>query len=410
MGKGGKPSLTTASINNIDPIKMAEMKSHQRIVSASNSLGSSANWNTAWDQLQKDSLTNSHAAVYANELRNNEQSSWKRAFNNSSSFVHSMDETTRTNFKAAVSGGFKSIVSGSGGGSIMVVGSDGESVDFKVSEDTARAFARDQSRVRSEAIRDTFQDAQGLDYLTKMSKQIGATEAYSYLNDARELKNSSTSTGINIMTGFIEDYAINRYGSNSVENITAAQNALHDMVTNQGAAGKQNFDDHVNSYLRRQEYVGNTTAAVHQAMRTNKAMVDGQDILKGAVNQAAGNAAGATSGVTGESIAAPPDNPNPLRDVDGSRTQQDADTLRGLNRREEAGKGRIQTTAGGMAKEGVGNTFQGVVDSQGIRPTDEGGYFDPVTGVNAPKPTVVEGATVPDPGPVPKGAPSTLKK
>jgi hypothetical protein len=179
------------------------------------------------------------------------------------------------------------------------------------------------------------------------------------------------------------------------------------MVTNQGTQGKQNFNDITSSYLSNQGFFSNTTSSVHSAMRTNKAMVQGQDILRGAVNQAASNAAGATSSVTGDSLV-PPDNLNQLNGVDGSRTQQDADTLQRLNRREEAGKGRIQTTATGMAKEGIGNTFAGLVDSQGMRLTDQGGYFDSATGVNAPKATIAEGVTVPDPGPVPRDASSTI--
>ena len=105
-----------------------------------------------------------------------------------------------------------------------------------------------------------------------------------------------------------------------------------------------------------------------------------------------------------------PNNSTQLREPNGTRIQQDADTLHNLNRREEAGKGRVQTTATGITKEGVGKTFKGLVDSQGMRPTDDDGYFNTFTGVNAPKPTVSEGVTVPKPGPIPKDAPSTIKK
>ncbi|HIP39320.1 MAG TPA: hypothetical protein EYG88_08090 [Desulfocapsa sulfexigens] len=397
----GQYTLTRATVNNIDPVRLAEMKSHQSIVSASNSLGSSKNWNNMWQQLQKSGLTDSHAQTYANQLSNSTASNWSRSFKEGSSFVHSMDETTRKSFDATVSAGFKEIIGGAGSGKITVVGVNGEKSTFNVSEATDRAFSRNQQRVRSEAIRDTFGDSQGLDYMTNMSKQIGASEAYTYLNDARETRGSSTSYGIDIMTGLVSSYAINRYGSDSPENIRAAINALNDMVTNQGVQGKQNFNDIASSYLSNQGFFSSTTQSVHSAMRANKAMVQGQDIAKEAVNQAAKNAAHATSGITGDSVVAPPDNPNPpLQEVDGSRTQQDADTLRRLNRREEAGKGRIQTTATGMAKELIGKTTTGVVDSQGMRLTDEG-FFDPRIEVSNPQdlPPVV---------PVPRDASSTI--
>ncbi|MFP7756458.1 hypothetical protein ACLG6S_17710 [Thermodesulfobacteriota bacterium B35] len=284
----------------------------------------------------------------------------------------------------------------------MVVGNDGEKVSFNVSEDTARAFARDQARVRSDALEKTLRNSQDLDYMTRMAKQIGASEAYSFLRDAKELKSSSTSTGIDIMTGFIEDYAVGRYGSNSVENITAAQKALHDMVTNQGEPGKRNFDDLVNAYLRRQRYTGSTTSAVHQAMNATRAQVEGQDILKAAVDQASSRAAGRTAGINQGSFSAPKSDQT-MREPDGKKVIHDANHLRTVNRNEEAGHGRIQTTAAGMAKEGVGKVFQGgLVDSQGIRPTDEG-YFDEI-------PTPVDGLEMPETGPIPKDGRSTLGK
>ena len=401
VGSGGQHSLTRATVNNIDPVKMAEMKSHQSIVSASNSLGSSSNWSNLQQQLQKSGLTDSHAQTYANRLSNSTASSWSRSFKNDSSFVHTMDQATRTQFQAAVDGGFKNIGL-SGRGQITVVGQDNEKVSFNVSENTARAFSSNQQSVRSEAIQDTFGDSQGLEYMTNMSKQIGASEAYSYLNDARETKGSSTSYGIDVMTGLVGSYAVNRYGSDSPENIRSSINALNDMVTNQGTQGKQNFNDIASSYLSNQGFFGNTTSSVHSSMRTNRAMVQGQDILKGAVNQAAGNAAGATSSVTAGSVSAPLDSPNPSLDkVDGSKTLHDANMLRDQNRREEAGKGRIQTTAPGMIKEGIGNTTTGVVDSQGDRLTTDG-YFD------EPKFTYAKGVNVKSAGPIPKDAPSTI--
>ena len=401
VGKGGQHTLTRAMVNNIDPVKMTEMKSHQNIVSASNSLGSSSNWTNLQQQLQKSGLTNSHAQTYANQLSNSTASNWSRSFKDSSSFVHGMDETTRKDFNAAISAGFREIVGGSGSGKITVVGSDNERVDFKVSEATDRAFSRNQQRVRSEAIQDTFGDSQGLDYMTNMSKQIGASEAYTYLNDARETRGSSISYGIDAMTGLVQSYAVNRYGSDSPENIRSSINALNDMVTNQGAQGKQNFSDIANSYLSGQGYFSNTTSSVHSAMHANRAMVQGQDILKGAVNQAAGNASGATSGITPGSVAAPSDSPNPpLQEVDGSRTLHDAGMLHDQNRREEAGKGHVQTTATGMAKELIGKTTTGVVDSQGMRTTDEG-FFDPRIEVSNPQ-------DLPPISSVPKDASSTI--
>ena len=63
-----------------------------------------------------------------------------------------------------------------------------------------------------------------------------------------------------------------------------------------------------------------------------------------------------------------------MQEPDGRGTITDADHLRNVNRHEESGQGRIRTNAKGMATEGIGKVFDGVVDSQGDRPTSEG-YF-----------------------------------
>ena len=404
----GNFQTTQAVVNGLNPVTVGAMAQHQKIVSASNSLGSSKNWNIAWDQIQKDSMTSSEARAFSNRLDNALRSNWKRAFSDKSSFVHSMDENTRTAFQSSIGAGFKKIFSANG--QITVIGEDSESVSFNVSEDTTRAFLRDQARVRSESLSQTLNNSQGLDYMAKMAKQIGASEAYTYLNDARELKTSTESYGADLTTALVRNYAMERYGSESPENIRRTIADFNHYLTRQGSQGVENMHEIINGFVSGKGYGwGNTTNQVHEAMRTTREQVQGQDILKKATNQAAGTAAENTSVITSESFSFP-DNSTQLHEPHGTRIQQDADTLHNLNRREEAGKGRIQTTATGMAKEGVGTTFKGLVDSQGMRPTDDDGYFDTFTGVNAPKPTVSEGVSVPKPGPIPKDAPSTIKK
>ncbi len=44
--------------------------------------------------------------------------------------------------------------------------------------------------------------------MTNMAKQIGATEAYSYLNDAREMRSSTESYGADLTTALVRNYAI----------------------------------------------------------------------------------------------------------------------------------------------------------------------------------------------------------
>ena len=75
----------------------------------------------------------------------------------------------------------------------------------------------------------------------------------------------------------------------------------------------------------------------------------------------------------------------PMREPNGKQTVSDADSLRSVSRYEESGKGRIRTSAKGMAAEGVGKVFKGVVDSEGKRPTSEGFFTAPAEPISGPE-------------------------
>jgi len=112
---------------------------------------------------------------YSDTLNN--AHSWKQALNDQSSFIHSLDEIQRTQLQGMLGAGGR--VTGASlvaNGQLSVVGGDGERVSFNISEDTAKAFSRDEAKVRSEAVAHTFSNGRGLDYLANVAKRIGATE------------------------------------------------------------------------------------------------------------------------------------------------------------------------------------------------------------------------------------------
>ncbi|NCC36943.1 MAG: hypothetical protein EOM24_33770 [Chloroflexia bacterium] len=147
------------------------MAVRQKVVSAAHSLGSDSNWGMLWQQVQRDSLAGGVNRSYADTLNNSLSSNWRRAFNDQSSFMHSLDEIQRTQLQSALGAGGKIIGASLGAsGQLTVIGGDGERVSFNVSEDTAKAFARDEARVRSEAVAQTFSDGRGLDYLANVAK------------------------------------------------------------------------------------------------------------------------------------------------------------------------------------------------------------------------------------------------
>ena len=391
----GNQTLTYGQVNGMSPISLGQSLQNQLIGSASNSLGGSSNWNMMTRQLQKDSLTRASAQSYSERLDNSMRSNWQRSFNDSSSFMHSMDQTTRTSFQAMIGGGFKKIIGGNG--QVTVIGNDNESVSFNVSEQTNQAFARDQARVRAESIQDTFTGSKGIDYLTDISKQIGASESYSFLEDARQIEAATQSYGANIQTAFIRDFAINNFGDESPANVRKTMSRLAYMAQDDPTT----LNGMIEGFVSGNGYGwGRTSSQVSSAINAIKNRTHDDTIIKGAVDHATDTAGQKSSGVNQETLTLP--DQKSLQEPDQNTVRNKVDSLRSRNRYEESpSDGRIRTSATGMATEGVGKVFKGLVDSQGNRLTDEGAfnYVQPVE-----NPYGVGG----DIKPIPKDTPSTL--
>ena len=98
----GNFQTTQAVVNGLNPVTVGAMAQHQKIVSASNSLGSSKTWQQVMDTAKRASLTSSEAHGFTSRLDNAMRENWRRAINDKSSFAHSMSEETRTQFSATV--------------------------------------------------------------------------------------------------------------------------------------------------------------------------------------------------------------------------------------------------------------------------------------------------------------------
>jgi conjugal transfer mating pair stabilization protein TraG len=363
-------------------------------------MGTDTNWNTAWQQIQKDSLSSSEAQSFSNTLNNRITENWKRAIHDQSSFVHTMDQNTQNAFNTAMGARFDKILSVSGSGTITVAGKDGEKVDFNISEDTARAFARDQVRVRAEAFRETLQDSSSLDYATQLAKKIGASEAYSFLRDAKHIESATESYGADLTTALVRNYARERYGDESPENIRRTISDFNEFLTQQGSQGVTNMHDIVQGFVSGGGFGWGTTADdVHSTIYLTRGRIqEGMADQSGRVNQAAVTADTLTSGIRQDSFATPKSD-SMMSEPTGEMAMRGADRVRQFNSVEESGEGRIRTTAAGMASEATGSVFKGLVDSQPDRLDNESVYYT--------TPDVAEAVTLPEPGPV-QGGYSTL--
>ena len=370
----GARTTTQASVHGLDPVKVGAMAVQQKVAGAAKTLGSDSNWGMLWQQVQRDSLSGGTNQSYSDTLNNALRTSWKRSFNDQSSFMHTLDEATRTEIQSQLGvGNIKGFRMGANG-QLSVVGTDGEVANFSVSEDTAKAFSRDEAKVRSEAVAQTFSNGRGLDYLANVAKRIGATEAYSVIDEARSISRSQESYGADLTTALVKNYARERYGEESPETIRKTISDFNSYVTQHGAAGVNNMRDIVSGFVSGHGYGwGSTHSEVQGTIHSTRNRIHDQGLMKSYVDQSAGSVRSNTAGITEGSIQLP-ESPLPLQKPDGTRTITDADNLRSVNRHEESGQGRIRTDMKGMATEGIGKVFKGVVDSQGNRPTSEG-YF-----------------------------------
>ncbi len=351
VDNSGNRNLTNATVNGLDPVRIGGMAQQQRVVAASNSLGKSDTWQQAMDATKRASLTSSEASEFATRLDNATRENWQRAMNDKSSFVNTMDENIRTQFSNAVRAGFKNIVSG--GGQLAVIGQNDEKVIFSVSEETTRAFENSAAHVRSESLQQTLQDSKSLNYMTKLAKQIGATEAYSFLNDARDIRGASESYGADLTTAMVRNYATELYGSESPENIRRTINDFNQFTTQQGSQGVENMNSIINGFLSGHGYGwGSTSDAVSNTISSTRGQVQDFDFKRN-TSLAASVAGSKTYKVNDANLTTP--NPTvPLDNPNAESTMDSAGDIRNRNRVEEAGNGSIHTTGKDLMKDIAG--------------------------------------------------------
>ncbi|MCL2791225.1 MAG: conjugal transfer protein TraG N-terminal domain-containing protein [Desulfobulbus sp.] len=299
VDNAGVRTTTQASVHGLDPVKVGAMAVQQKVAGAARTLGSDSTWGMLWQQVQRDSLAGGSSRSYADTLNNALSSSWKRAFNDQSGFMHTLDETQRTQIKGMLGiGGSIENASIGADGQLSVVGSNGESVSFKVTEGTMKAFARDEARVRSEAVAQTFSEGKGLDYLANVAKRIGATEASSIIDEARSISRSQESYGADLTTALVKNYARERYGEETPETIRRTISDFNSSITQQGAAGVNNMRDIVSGFVSGKGYGwGSTGAEVRGAMDKVRNQIHDQKVMQGFVDQRAGSVRANTAGI-----------------------------------------------------------------------------------------------------------------
>ncbi|NTW88176.1 MAG: conjugal transfer protein TraG, partial [Desulfobulbaceae bacterium] len=255
-GHGGT-NLTSASINGMSPMALAEQNAHINTQKASHALGTNESWDKMKSQLQTDGHTSAESRAYSDKLVNVAGSEWGRVLNDKSSFVNKLTQGQQEQIQAYGSGGAGlniGIKAESGGRYTMTAtGDEGKVLSFSVDESTANSIKEAESKIRERAITETFGDSKGLQFATNLASRIGATEAASYMKEASNMTRTTETTGADATTAFVGWYASDRYGSDSPENIDKAGAALNHMATG-GSAGMNQLQSHQQRFLKSGNY------------------------------------------------------------------------------------------------------------------------------------------------------------
>jgi conjugal transfer mating pair stabilization protein TraG len=255
-GHGGT-NLTSASINGMSPMALAEQNAHINTEKAAHALGTNESWDKMRSQLQTDGRTSAESRAYSDKLANVAGSEWGRVLNDKSSFANNLTQDQKKQLQAYGGGGAGvniGIKADGGGRYIMTAtGDEGKILSFSVDESTANSIKESMSSVRERAVSETFGDSKGLQFATNLANKIGATKAASYMKEASDMTRTTETTGADATTSFVDWYAKDRYGSSSPENIDKAGAALNHMATG-GSAGMNQLQSHQQRFLDNGNY------------------------------------------------------------------------------------------------------------------------------------------------------------
>jgi conjugal transfer mating pair stabilization protein TraG len=344
-GHGGT-TLTSASVNGMSPMALAEQNAHINTEKASHALGTNESWDKMRSQLKSDGHTSAESRAYSDKLNNVIGSEWGRAINDKSGFVNQLSQDQQEQIHVFAGGGLGSGalraigINAEGGGkyNVTAAGSDGKTLSFTVDQSTANSIKEAESNIRERAIAETFGDSKGLQFATNLANKIGASEAVSYMKEASNMTRTTETTGADATTAFVGWYANDRYGSSSPENIDKAGAALNHMATG-GSVGMNQLQNHQRRFLNSGNYTwGNGQAQTNDTINATRSEVGGgMANVQGQVAPGATVAGSRTDSINSGGFSGHPgDNHDPLvtpQEKDNP-TLKDAEALREKHEKE----------------------------------------------------------------------------
>jgi hypothetical protein len=350
-----RTTTTNASINGFDGVKLANTAMQMKIHGAAHSFAS----NTGLEKILNETSSVGQGSAankgFTESLRTSFQSSFDRQLQDGSDFSkHARnEEISKVGAMVRVGGSFMGFRFGANG-EVAVQGADGHQVSEKFSESTVKALKTAQDRAWNESISNVASSTQGMNWLRGVAQRVGNTEAFSMLDEARNINRSQQSFGENLTTAMVRDYAINRYHEETSETIRKSMDNISHFLTHGGAAGVATVNDISQSFLNRMGHQGNS-AAVQSTIDNYSSHVAGGGGLKSEAHQAVARAEFNTKGVISDNFdpnhkfPSPPDLPSSSTEIE-----------REANARKEANQKGVKN--GGSIQHPVTNAAEKALD------------------------------------------------
>ena len=272
-GNGGD-HLNSATINGLDPVKMTQTAIQMQIQGASHAFTRNNGIEKFLSEARSSSGSDATSRAQSDALNKTFAMNFERNIGEGSDFskTASWEEQKMLKSLLAAHGGISENGIGASigmDGNLLLQGADGHKFSMKVSESTANALRRAEGSAWSEAINHTASTQEGLAWVSSIAQKSGNTEAYSLLNEARNMSRAQQSAGENLTAAFLMDYAKHHFdGSTTPAALQTSADYLSNKVTEGGLAGTQFVQRaYADFYARRGGSGNDTTAAVQQGIK-----------------------------------------------------------------------------------------------------------------------------------------------
>ena len=253
-GHGGA-DLTSWQSKTLDGLKLGQTNRDILTTGAAHSFAR----NKATESLLSESLNSG-----GNDATSRAQSeAYKKAFSTSfdkntgegSDFAKhaNWEELSQVRGFIQASGGFQAFGNGvkvGAEGNFSTTGKDGHQHSMKVSESTANALRDAVEHAHSDAFNTTRSTAEGAAWLSSIAQKSGNTEAFTQINEARNMSMAQQAYGENLNVPFLKHYASTHFDhSTTPEALDRAADFLSSRITDGGDKGKAYVDSAYKDFL-----------------------------------------------------------------------------------------------------------------------------------------------------------------